>query len=116
MAVSQAVKLFEIFQRNRERELVTDARTGEMLTYGQLLDRLCIMASCLAALGVERGEAVVFAMENGLELAVFIFRLPAPGSSHPADQSGLPPAQFRKDPARQGAPATVHFAGRLRPH
>src|SRR4051812_22798210 len=85
--------LLDIFRRNAERPLLTDARTGETWTYGRLLHESRVMASFLHEQGVQPGEPVAFSLENCAELAVMYFAclhvgarvVPINPSYHPRD-------------------------------
>jgi acyl-CoA synthetase (AMP-forming)/AMP-acid ligase II len=69
----QAEHLMRVFERNRERGLLTDAREGRSLTYGDFLARSLALAAGLERRGVKPGEPVVFSAENSTELALLYF-------------------------------------------
>ncbi len=104
MADRYAARLLEIFERNRPRELLVDARSGERLTYGDLLDRSRALAGLLRERGVQPGEAVAFSLENCAELACLYFAcmhagariVPINPSFHPRDYAAV----FRRSTAR----------------
>src|SRR5215212_2914311 len=69
----QAEHLMRVFERNSDRHLLTDARDGRSLTYGEFLDRSLALTAGLERRGVKPGEPVVFSAENSTELALLYF-------------------------------------------
>jgi len=69
----QAEQLLALFERNRDRGLLTDVRDGRALAYGDFLDRSLALAAGLERRGVRAGEPVVFSAENSVELAQLSF-------------------------------------------
>ena len=68
-----AEQLMRLFERNRDRVVLTDVRDGRSLTYGEFIARSLGLAAWLEARGVRAGEAVVFSAENSPELALLYF-------------------------------------------
>src|ERR1051325_2483640 len=69
----QAAYFFDLFERNADRPMLIEARSGEEITYGRLLHESQVMASFLLERGVKPGEPVAFSMENCQELAALYF-------------------------------------------
>lgn len=92
-----AAHLYGIFERNADRPLVTDVRTGESWTYGRFLEESRALASFLAREGTRPGDAVVFSMDNSVELAQLYFAcmhvgariVPINPSYHPRDYDAI---------------------------
>lgn len=54
---------------------------GQVLTYGQLTDRVETLASCLAAAGVGRGDRVAFTLPNGPDVVQILLAITALGAA-----------------------------------
>src|SRR5579859_2185141 len=54
---------------------------GEVLSYGQLADRVAYLAGCLAAAGVRRGDRVAFALPNGPDVVQILLAITAMGAA-----------------------------------
>src|SRR5579859_4447363 len=54
---------------------------GEVLSYGQLADRVAYLAGCLAAAGVRRGDRVAFALPNGPDVVQILLAITALGAA-----------------------------------
>src|SRR5262245_37196573 len=95
--ISQAARLFDIFQRNADRAVLIDARTAEQTTYGQLLDRSRRLTTLLQEKGTRPGDTVVFSVENCAELAELYLAcfhagariVPINPSFHPRDYAAI---------------------------
>lgn len=70
---AEAAQLLDLFRRNAKRELLTDARTEERVTYGEVLDHSLRLASLFQERGVRPGDSIVFSMENCRELVALYF-------------------------------------------
>jgi acyl-CoA synthetase (AMP-forming)/AMP-acid ligase II len=68
-----AKELMRLFERNRDRAVLTDVRDGRSFTYGEFLTRSLNLAAALESRGVGAGEPVVFSAENSPELAQLYF-------------------------------------------
>src|SRR5215831_1532717 len=67
------------------RDLATPAlivpEDGEVLSYGQLADRVGQLAGCLAAAGVRRGDRVAFTLPNGPDVVQVLLAITALGAA-----------------------------------
>ena len=54
---------------------------GQVLTYGQLADRVGQLAGCLAAAGVRRGDRVAFTLPNGPDVIQILLAITALGAA-----------------------------------
>ena len=54
---------------------------GQVLTYGQLADRVGHLAGCLAAAGVRRGDRVAFTLPNGPDVVQILLAITAIGAA-----------------------------------
>src|SRR5438067_13831120 len=69
----QAEHLMQVFERNADRHLLTDARDGRSLTCGEFRARSLAVAAGLDRRGVKPGEPVAFSADNSTELALLHF-------------------------------------------
>src|SRR5436309_821092 len=96
-AACAAAHLADIFARNASQPLLVDARDGEWWTYGKLWDTSLAAASFLEEQGVKPGDAVVFSMENCVELTVLYLAamhrgariIPVNPAYHPRDYDAI---------------------------
>lgn len=84
------------------------------VSYGELADKACRMASALGELGIKRGDRVAIALENSLEYLVAHFGTLMSGGVSVPVYHNTPAASFAKIAADCGPGAVISRPGFLR--